>query len=305
MPGPNPYTNISPFQQATSALRGYANRRSDIPTGGTASPYQQPGAGANLLTALGNYSNQAMANMPTGGAASPYQTTAPISAPAFAQVSDEDTSMEDFAARHNVPLAQVASLNNTKSLPPKGSYLQLINQGVPPSVANQIAGGSAPGLKSNRMNEGRGDPSARRLQTQATQIMTQWQTTGQDPVSIPSAVLGFIRNANGEPLTIQMALGMGYVMNENGILVKQGTPGAPGATSGNSWENNPALHIVTWNRNAKNYKSRFRTTERWAANAYRRKMGKGKNQRPAAGAPVGPTSTEGPSSVLDIHLGSG
>lgn len=281
-----------------------------VPVGGTASPYQQPGAGTNLVNALANYANQAMSNMPTGGAVSPYQQYKPPTMPAFAQVTEDDKSMDDFAARNNVPLEQVTTANNTKSLPPKGTYMQLVNQGVPPSIASTIAGGGITGLpgqtaKTNPNVMNRGGEGLHRLTLQANQIMQQWKTTGVDPVSIPSAVIGFIKNANGEPLTIQAALQMGYVMNENGILVKSGTPGAPGATSANNWETNPALNIVTWNRNAKNPKSRFQTTEKWAANAYRRKMGKGKNQRPGTAAPVGPTSTEGPSSVLDIHLGSG
>lgn len=226
------------------------------------------------------------------------------SPPAYAQVSGEDTGMDDFAARHGADLQTVVNLNGTKTLPPKGSYLQLINQGVPPSVAASISGGGLPGANANRpatmTSQGRGGEGIFRLRTQANQIMQQWKTTGVDPVSIPSAVLGLIKNANGEPLTIQKALEMGYVMNENGILVKQGTPGAPGPQSGNNWETNPALHVVTWNRNAKNWKSRFKTTEKWAANAMRRKRRGGGDARPA-----GQTAREGPSSILDIHLGSG
>lgn len=54
-------------------------------------------------------------------------------------------------------------------------------------------------------------------------------------------------------------------------------PGQP--QTGNSWQTNPALYQLTWNKNAKNRKSTFNTSLRWAENAWRRKAGRGKNRK--------------------------
>ena len=78
--------------------------------------------------------NEGLKNIPVGGTPSPFQP------PQFYQVKDTDKGMDDIAQRYGLPLDQVVDLNRSKTLPPKGSYIQLINQGVPPSVAQSIAG---------------------------------------------------------------------------------------------------------------------------------------------------------------------
>jgi hypothetical protein len=240
--------------------------------------------------------NEGLKDIPVGGTPSPFQP------PQFYQVKDTDKGMDDIAQRYGLPLDQVVDLNRSKTLPPKGSYIQLINQGVPASVASQIAGGGYQPATTSTRPMGRGNESYHRLYVQAQQIKNQI-LAGQDPLQIPSAVVGLIKKADGTPLTIQDLIKEGYTMNDQGILVKSGTPAQP--QSDNNWQTNPALNIVTWNRNAKNKKNTFKTTEKWARNAMRRKMGKGKNKPAQPAQPAAPSTREGPQTILDLHLGSG
>lgn len=89
----------------------------------------------------------------------------------------------------------------------------------------------------------------------------------------------------------------GFTM-KNGNWVKGPTPGAVGQpTTNNNWQTNPSLHLVTFNKNAKNRQNRFVTTEKWARNAWKRKM---REQRTAPAVEV---RSDTPSTTLDLVLG--
>lgn len=152
--------------------------------------------------------------------------------PQFYQVRQDDASMDDIAQRSGVPLQQLTELNRTKTLPPVGSYIQLRTP-APGSVnaalglsgnANAFGGGSRAVF--NTAN--RGDPAAQALRNQAAQITAQIMA-GNDPQQIPTAVVGFIKKADGTSLTIQDLLAEGYVMNAQGVMVKAGV--GPGGTA--------------------------------------------------------------------------
>ena len=85
-------------------------------------------------------------------------------------------------------------------------------------------------------------------------------------------------------------------------LAAGGTP-ASGPVSDNNWTNNPALHIVQSNPNAKNRKSTFQTTEKWMLNLWRRK------RRAAKGIGMDSNQAEPQTmtgfGVVDFRAGSG
>lgn len=98
----------------------------------------------------------------------------------------------------------------------------------------------------------------------------------------------------------------GYVL-KNGTWSLPSAGGAPGAAgapaagpqTANNWMTNPSLHLVKFNARAKNKKNRFVTTEKWARNAWKRKLRPQQRTEPAA--EVRPDT---PSTTLDLVLGS-
>lgn len=226
---------------------------------------------------------------PIGGNPSPYQPQP------FYQVKASDTSMADIAARHNLPLQYLTDLNKAKTLPPKGSYIQLAPQ---PGSLNATLGmnANANPFAGNRQvalpdREGRGDPAAQALRNQAQTIMRQL-ASGMPPAQIPAAALGFIKNANGEPLTIQTAMQMGYTMNAQGVLVNPAAAGGGGGGEGKTvyysksrgWVTPEVARLLNRKRRRRQYEGR---------------------QDVLAPVPELPATTEGPQTILDIHLGSG
>jgi hypothetical protein len=139
----------------------------------------------------------------------------------FYQVTAQDTDMSAVAAKNNLPLQQLVDANQSKELPPEGSYIQLGTQQFPGTPPTSSA------ATNKYLQEGRGDPAAQNLRNQASQITTQL-AAGQLPNSIPSAVVGFMRDKNGQRITIQELIAEGYVMNAQGVLVLAGGPGSPG-----------------------------------------------------------------------------
>lgn len=276
--------------------------------------------------------NQQLASIPVGGQQSPI----------YYQIKSNDKSLDDIALRHGVSLNQVVNLNNTKTLPPKGSYIQimpsmssLINQGIPASTAAQIVNSQ------NKNNNGGYQDYAQRHPeiSQAAQIKNQI-ASGQLPTTIPLAALPYITNASGQSLTIQQAQQAGYVL-KNGQLVHSGSPAATGAPTASS---NPTPHrvqdfasysdFVQANKDFLNSKRYDPTTKKYVSvgklikqgkldlkngrfyprgNAPHRPKGKGgghhrggghSNPAPVTTVPV-ETTTEGPQTILDLHLGSG
>lgn len=253
------------------------------------------------------------------------QFVPPQNIPAYHQVKDGE-SMADVSNQYGVPLKDLTEINQAKTLPPKGSYIQLtaeqkglMNQfGVPPSVAAQIKGatGAYPG-------EGRGDPAAQALRNQANVIMKQL-ASGQDPNQIPVNLLGFIKDPNGQTLTLQMALQAGYVMNAQGVLVKSGAPSPEfAATAGYQANmNKDFLQQTTYIGNKRMTVGEairkglldIKTGRRFNSPMKRNKKGKLVPANRGGGGTVAPApvtnipmaqSSETPQTVLDIHLGSG
>ncbi len=259
----------------------------------------------------------------------------------YYQITHNDKSLQQVADKNGVSLEDMIAINKTKTLPPPGSYVQLHNQADQYGPTGYSV---ATGYTSNSMqhqqavNEGRGDPSAQRLRNQASQIMTQL-ANGQAPDQIPSAALGFITNAKGQPLTIQMAQQMGYVMNNQGILVKNGagvtgsqmiqtsigTGSADFMNTGfmqkNLEKNIDFVHQLRWDPQKKKYVQIGQLIKEGKLDVKTGKFyphGRNKNHGGPKGgyaagggggsrsttAPVA-TNAEGPQTVLDVHLGSG
>lgn len=246
--------------------------------------------------------------------------TQPSHLSAYYQVKRRDRNIAEVAAKNGVSPEAMIAINKTKTLPPVGSYLQL-NQGVPDVIANQIAG---LGSSSTIRQEGRGDPAAQRLRSQAATI-TQQLMNGQLPASIPSAALGFIRDSSGMPLTIQDLIQEGYVMDAKGVLTLGGkgagmmeTPVGTGSAEFmstkfmqyNAEKNVPFLKQLRWDPERKKYvqigtllkegKLDIRTGKTKKSKK-RRQQEAAVNKQAAVSTPAG----EGPQTVLDIHLGSG
>lgn len=254
--------------------------------------------------------------------------------PPFHQVKEGDT-MDGVASQYGVPLNQLTELNQSKTLPPKGSYIQLtprqqalMNQGVPPSVLAQIAQSpNRPFTMPGQPN--RGDPAAQNLRNQANAIMQQI-ASGQPPNQIPAGLLGFIKDKNGQPLTLQTALQLGYVMNAQGILVNSGGPGglkgpSPefAATAGYQANmNKDFVNQITYINGKRMTVGQalqrglldIKTGRRFNSPMKRNKQGKLVSANRGGGGAPAPApvtnipmaqSTETPQTILDIHLGSG
>lgn len=101
----------------------------------------------------------------------------------------------------------------------------------------------------------------------------------------------------------------GYQLS-NGNWVLPGAAGAPGTTTSpqpttnNNWMTNPSLHLIQFNKNAKNKKSTFVTTEKWARNAWQRKRGRGGHAVEIAPEPAAEVRADTPSTTLDLVLGT-
>lgn len=344
MPNPSkddtysPVKAYSPFEAARKAVRGAYNA--------TVGAFGQLG---NLLgqTPEVKAAQQQLANIPVGGTPSPYQN--------YHQVTENDKSLSDVAARYNLPLNQLAEVNKSKTLPPKGSYIQLPRPGF--AAQGQVPGFGEPDyfqrIRDEYLNgvygagqttaSGRGGEEVHRLTVQANQIIQQI-ASGQYPAAIPSAVVGFIRDDNGDPLTIQDLIAEGYVMNKEGVLVRGGAGAVntlggklPGPSAeymntkayglGLTAEGNLNMNALRYDPSTKKFVSIGRLIAQGKLNLktgrfnkrgnrqYRRKRqnrgaggGRGGGGGPSTvetNLPVQPTTTEGPQTILDLHLGSG
>jgi hypothetical protein len=246
----------------------------------------------------------------------------------YYQIKKDDKSLDDIALRHNVPLDYVSQLNKTKTLPPVGSYIQLVSQGVPPSVASSITGGYRPPT-TNQTNKNDDFYGRHSTAINAAAQINQQLSAGQLPTQIPVGALPFIRNKNGQALTTQTAQQLGYVLNSNGMLVQAGSPQANrGSGSGiqppsadfmqtqayatGTGAGVPFLKQLRYDPETKKYHSIewFLKKGKLDIKTGRAKKGKlrrgGGNPRPAAPPTPPPATTfEGPQTILDIHLGSG
>lgn len=223
--------------------------------------------------------------------------------PEYYQVKSTDKNLSDVSDRYGLPLQQVVDLNDgAKTLPPVGSYIRTNQLPSPPS------GTSMPQAPGTTTAEGRGDPAAQRLREQAAQV-SQQIATGQNLTSIPAAVVPFIKNAQGQPLSPQVLASMGFVYNPKTNSYEQ--PGAGGGGGGGGDEIvDPRLIMVRFGGGRrKGRKGRgFMTNLQWARNAWRRQRRGGERGAPGgAGAAVAPTETTraAPETILDIHRASG
>lgn len=251
----------------------------------------------------------------------------------FYQVTPEDKNLSDIAAKFGIETQSLVDTNKSKTLPPEGSYIQLGTQQFPGSnIPGLGVGGPAGGTTPKYPWEGRGDPSAQRLRDQATQITTQL-ANGQLPNSIPSATVGFMRDKNGQRITIQDLIAEGYTMNGQGVLVRSGGGGGVQTAIGtgsaefmntgfmqkNIANNTPFMQQLRWDSKKKKFvkigdlvrqgRLDLKTGRSYDQPMKRNKKGKlVAADKPAAEvvAPVEPQVTrESASTVLDIHLGSG
>jgi hypothetical protein len=164
----------------------------------------------------------------------------------------------------------------------------LIAAGVPPSVVATVLANTSDYF--DPKNEARADLLKRRLQT------------ATDPSQLPQLILASdAAHAGFSPAQMLQA---GYVLRNREWVFSgaaSGT-GTGGPSSGNNWQTNDSLHLITFNRNAKNKRSRFQTTLKWAKNAWKRKKLAAKGHvRTQPAAEIRPDS---PSTTLDLILGS-
>lgn len=235
--------------------------------------------------------------------------------PEFYQVQATDQSMSQVAENLGVPVSQLVQANNAKTLPPKGSYIRLtpeeqrmVSQGFPLSAVQALR-------DRNQSAADRGDPAAQNLRNQATTI-SQQLSAGQLPESVPSAVVGFLRDAQGKPLTLQDFYAEGYTMNSAGVLVRNAAPSPNNADFRNTQAylanlNVPFLQQKRYDPKTKKYvkigdlirqgKLDIRTG-RFNPNGRSNRRTSAPAQAPQ---PIERTTTEAPTTVLDIHLGSG
>ena len=254
----------------------------------------------------------------------------------FYQVTAQDTDMSAVAAKNNLPLQQLVDANQSKTLPPEGSYIQLARPGFdsgPQNAANTYAqlgtqgfnygGGFPKGLP----EEGRGDPAAQNLRNQASALQTQISNE-QLPNSIPASVVGFLKNKFGQPATIKDLLAEGYVMNAQGVFVLSGSPGGGlqgpsaeyAATAGYQANKDKPFMRQTTYVNGKRMTVGdavrrglldLKTGRRYSQPMKRNKKGKlVAAERPQQAAPVtapieSQVTSETYQTILDIHLGSG
>lgn len=128
----------------------------------------------------------------------------------------------------------------------------------------------------------------------------------KDPSQLPPSIDPNMVTAAG--YTPEQMLQAGYTM-QGGYWVNSGagaTSGTGGTApqSGNNWMTNPALHMIVYNRNAKNKHSRFVTTEKWARNAWKRSRRGMSKEAFARFHPGNPVRADTPSTTLDVVLGS-
>jgi hypothetical protein len=120
-----------------------------------------------------------------------------------------------------------------------------------------------------------------------------------DPSQLPPSLDPTLVAAAG--YTPAKMLEAGYVL-QSGKWVRAGANGVAPPQTNNNWETNDALRLITFNRNAKNRRSRFETTLKWAKNAWKRKKlaakGHGRTE------PAAEIRMDTPSTTLDLILGS-
>lgn len=263
-----------------------------------------------------------------------------LSLPEFYQVKPEDTDLASVASNLGAPLQQLVDNNDgAKTLPPIGSYIQtgansftsaaggvnlqnnpriqqLINQGVPPSVAAQMATGTG-GITNNAVRPGMAGNRPDLSWINERQTVMQSLSMGQLPQTISSTAAGTLTNpATGRPFTSQELIASGYSFNTamGSWVLAPGGAGAPGGPGGGGeYITDPSKIMVNFGGGGRNVgkgggrgrrAAGFQTTLKWARNAWRRKRRGGTGQPVvAAGEPVSGGGTA--STVLELHLGSG
>jgi hypothetical protein len=168
------------------------------------------------------------------------------------------------------------------------------NTGRPPGVAGPVGPGAnhpaypQPQYTPSNYNvdqrgRGFGQPIINRGQVPdnvGTADFFKWETSavqsklesGEFPVSMSSAA--------AQSMGIDPSQ-HGYTM-QNGQWVLTGSPAQAepaGPSTDNNWQTNPSLYQFTFNKYAKNRKSRFDTNLKWAQNAWRRKKLQAKGVR--------------------------
>ena len=121
-----------------------------------------------------------------------------------------------------------------------------------------------------------------------------------DPSQLPPSLDPTLVAAAG--YTPAKMLEAGYVL-QSGKWVRAGANGMAPPQTNNNWETNDALRLITFNRNAKNRRSRFQTTLKWAKNAWKRKKLAAKGHTRTEPATVD-IRMDTPSTTLDLILGS-
>lgn len=226
------------------------------------------------------------------------------------QIKTGDT-FESIASANSLSVPDLQSANGGMVVPPpKGSYINLPAAPTPNNYNVDMRGrGYTP---QTQFPGSFVSPSGALNVTQLSASIQQQVAGGQMPATV-SFYTPIINPTTGKPVTDQEMISNGYTYDNirkewrlAGSAAPGGTtaPSGNGPQSGNNWMTNPALHIVTWNKNAKNKHSTFQTTEKWARNAMKRKKRAGGG--PQQVAEVVPGNAGGtPSTVLNLHLGGG
>jgi hypothetical protein len=151
----------------------------------------------------------------------------------------------------------------------------------------------------------------RDIESQNDMIRVFQLKTTMENATDPSQLPKVISNADAARMGYPPAqmIQAGYVMKNGNWINAKGTSGSVygaggvGFQSANNWQTNDALHLITFNKNAKNKHSKFETNLKWAKNAWKRKKraAKGIGARTEPGAEI---RADTPSTTLDLVLGS-
>jgi hypothetical protein len=222
--------------------------------------------------------------------------------PNFYQVKEDDNSLDNVANNLNIPLPQLVAANNgIKSLPPKGSYIQtqpeqLVNQGMPPSVAEGLAQkGAVSTTPTNSFVTGAGTVNL----TELNATIQQQVASGSLPQQV-SFYTPILNPSTGQPVTDAEMQANGYAYDNLSKSWKLGTsnngtqPGTPAPQNGPD----PYSEV----KSVFFSKSRGYVTPEVAALLLKKRRSKQGGGGPAK---LADNAGGGPTSVLNTQLGSG
>lgn len=229
----------------------------------------------------------------------------------FYQIKPTDTSLADVSTQVGVPLPQLVAYNqNSKTIPPVGSYISLTPTGNVPSYVQagnntyptgSFLSGSGAANQNTQQTQTPGGYLTNSFTNQAGQVNTaeivnSIMTSPTMPSSIPDAVLSQL-SINGQPVTPQTMTQMGFTRDPNtGIWNQPGAGTQTQQATAKPWE-----QIVNYNgRLIPAWEAQLRE-KRANRKARERQMAALAASRLVEGANAGDTE----STTLELRLGSG